>query len=96
MILLYSRRNHIINEQFTPCLCHAAPLLIALPLVEEVADGHKPYLLFRPVEKGYAVKNQSGKQLIVAYPTTAFGDFSSSLSISRLVPLNMASIIAFL
>jgi hypothetical protein len=67
-----------------------------LPLVEQVADRHQPNFLLRAVEEGDAIKNQSGKQLLVIYPTGAFFEGSSSLVTFRFVPLYMASIMTFL
>ena len=87
------------------CLCQPFELLTALPLVEQVPQRHEPDLLLRPMEERDAVKDKSGKQLIVpqgtfscafgtihlvAYPTTTFFE-SSSLSTFRFAPLNMAS-----
>ena len=76
--------------------CQTVKLLIYLPLVEQMTQRHEPNLPLRPVQKSYAVKNQPGKQLLVAYPTDTFFEDSSSLSILRFVPLNIASIMQFL
>ena len=76
--------------------CQTIKLLIYLPLVEQMTQRHKPDLQFGPVQQSDAVKNQPGKQLLVAYPTCAFFEDSSSLSILRFVPLNIASIMQFL
>ena len=76
--------------------CQTIKLLIYLPLVEQMTQRHKPDLPLGPVQQSHAVKNQPGKQLLVAYPTCAFFEDSSSLSILRFVPLNIASIMQFL
>lgn len=76
--------------------CKTVELFVNLPLVQQMADRHQPDLLLGSVKEGYAIKNQPGKQLLVAYPTCAFFEDSSSLSILRFVPLNIASIMQFL
>ena len=85
-----------IDVMFTLRFCPTVKLLIYLPLVEQMTQRHKPNLQLRPVQQCHTVKNQPGKQLFVAYPTDTFFEDSSSLSILRFVPLNIASIMQFL
>ena len=92
---LYSGKNYLVDVMLPFWFRHIVKLLIALPLVEQVTHGHQPNLLLRPVEQGHPVKDQSGKQFLIAYPTAAFFE-SSSDSTSRLVPLYIASMMAFL
>ena len=87
--------DDFINVILAFWLCQPVVLLVTLPLVEQMTDRHEPHLRLRPTEERNAVKNQSGKQLFIAYPTCAFFEFGS-LSTSRLVPLYMASMMAFL
>lgn len=96
ILSLYANRYDFVDVILAFELCQTVKLLVKLPLVEQMSDRHQPHFGFRPTEQGYAIKNQPGKQLFVAYPTNAFFEGSSSLSISRLVPLNIASIIASL
>ena len=77
-------------------LCHAVKLLVALPLVEQMADGHEPDLELCSTQQGYTVEYQPGKQRVVAYPTGTFFEDSSSLLTSRFVPLYIDSMIAAL
>ena len=94
--------NDVINVQFAFRLGQVVKLPIYFPLVEQVSYRHKPDLLFRSMKKGHTIKNQSGKQFFIAYPTGAFFDaappvtLSSSLSTWRFVPLYIASMMAFL
>lgn len=86
-------------------------LLVYLPLIQEMAEGHEPHLSLRPVQQRRTVKNKPGKQLLVpqgtfscacgtihlvAYPAKDFFAGPSSLSMYRFVPLNIASMIASL
>lgn len=99
---LYSSRYHFINVMLTLRFYQTVKLLIYLPLVEQMTQRHEPNLRLGPVQQSHAVKNQPGKQLFVApsaeiaYPTDTFFEESSSDSILRFVPLNIASIIQFL
>ena len=68
-------------------------LFIHLPLVEQSAKRHEPDLTLCSSQQGHAVKEQPGKQLLVACPVYAFFDGSGSLSTKRFVPLNIDSII---
>jgi len=88
--------NNLIDSVLTFYSCEPVELFVNLPLVEQVTDWHQPGLLLGPMEERYTIKNQSGKQLFVAYPTCAFFEGSSSLSTFRFVPLYMASMMAFL
>lgn len=92
---LYAGWDNFIYPVFPFRLCQPIELLVNLPLVEQSADWHKPDLTLRPMQERYTVKNEPGKQLLVAYPTTAFFG-SSSDSTSRFVPLYIASIMALL
>ena len=92
---LYTIRNNLINEYLSFRLRQAEELFVALPQVHQEADGREPRFFLRAVQMNCAVIQESGKQLIVAYPTSAFFE-SASLSIFRAVPLNIASVIAAL
>jgi hypothetical protein len=85
-----------INVVLPLWFCQTFELLIYLPLVEQVPQRHEPDLRLRPMKQSHTVKNQPGKQLIIAYPTCAFFEGSSSDSILRFVPLNIASMMLFL
>ena len=61
-----------------------------------MAEGHEPHLGLRPVQQRCAIEYEPGKQLIIAYPANGFFEGSSSLSMYRFVPLNIASMIASL
>ncbi len=76
-------------------LCQTVVLLMAFPQIEEKAERHQPELVLRKVQLCDAKIEKPGKQLLIAYPTyTFFG--SVSLSMLRLVPRNIASVIAVL
>ena len=92
---LNSSRDNIINEQFPLGLADPDKLLVALPQIQQIPERHQPRFLLGAPQGNRCIINQSGKQLLVAYPTgTFFG--SASLSTFRFVPRNMASMIASL
>ena len=68
---------------------------MALPQIQQQAKGQEHGFLRGKAQLGGAVIEKPGKQLGVCYPTCAFFE-SVSLSIFRLVPLYMASIMASL
>jgi len=94
--LLYTSRDNIFNVPFHLLRGEAIELLVDFPLVEERAEWHKPDFALRPVEKGHTIKNQSGKQFLIAYPADPFFELSSSLWTKRRVPLYIDVIIASL
>lgn len=71
-------------------------LFVNFPLVEERAEGHEPDFALRSTKQGNAIKDQPGKQLVVAYPTDPFFEGSSSLSTYLRVPRNIEAMIASL
>lgn len=90
---------------------HPVKLLVDLPLIQEMAEGHEPHLGLRPVQQCRTVEYEPGKQFfvpqgtlscacgtihLVAYPAKGFFAGASSLSMCRFVPLNIASMIASL
>ncbi len=86
MYELYIRWYDFIDVKLTLRFCQTVKLLIYLPLVEQMTQRHKPDLRLGPVQQSHAIKNQPGKQLLVAYPTCAFFEGSSSDSILPLFP----------
>ena len=93
--VLNSSRDNIVNEQFPLGLADPGKLLVALPQIQQIPERHQPCFLLGAPQGNRCIINQSGKQLLVAYPTgTFFG--SASLSTFRFVPRNMASMIASL
>src|SRR5699024_10979723 len=87
--------NHIVNGQLPLGFCHAEELLVALPQVQQQAEGQQHGFLRGKAQLGDTVIEKPGKQLGVCYPTSTFFE-SASLSIFRLVPLYMASMMASL
>ncbi len=69
---------------------------MATPQIEKQPDGHEPEVLRAHAHWYCGEIEKSGKGFFVRYPTATFFAFSSSLSILRLVPRNMASVIASL
>src|SRR5690554_2436433 len=99
---LNTHRNHIINCPGFLRLFNAMPLFVACPQIKKQSDGHEPKFLCIHTHLNCSIIKKPGKDFSVRYPTSTFFDaapletFSSSLSMSRLVPLNIASVIAFL
>ena len=89
-------RDNVLNKIFPLGLRQPVELLIHLPLIKQMTKRHEPNFILRPTEQGRAIENQSVKQLLVIYPTTAFFEGSSSDSTLRFVPLNIASMMLFL
>ena len=87
--------NHIVNGQLSLGLRHTEELLVALPQIQQQAEGQEHSFLRGKAQLGGAVIEKPGKQLGVCYPTSTFFE-SVSLSIFRLVPLYMASMMASL
>ena len=70
---------------------------MASPEIKKQTAGHKPENIRVHAHLNRAVIEEPGKQLVVVYPAFLFFDVgASSLSISRFVPLNMASVMAVL
>ena len=96
-IPLYIQWYNVVNGQVLLGLFHAQELFKACPQVKEQADGHEPEFICAHAHLYAAVIEKPGKQLIVIYPAMVFFvPGSSSLSTWRRVPLNMASVTAFL
>ena len=95
--------NDIVNRPGFLRLFHAEKLFVAGPQVQKQADGHEPEFLRAHTHLHRSVIKKSSKGFRVSlltqsvYSTCAFfKEVSSSLSTLRLVPLNIASVIAFL
>ena len=69
---------------------------MAFPIIHKLANGHEPRFLLGTVQVNRSVINKPGKQFIITYPAYVFFEPSSPLSIFRLVPRNMASVMAAL
>ena len=71
---------------------------MAGPQVQKQTDGHKPETLCAHTHLNCSVIKKSSKDFIVRYSTCVFfgAIFSFSLSTLRFVPLNIASVMAFL
>ena len=69
---------------------------MATPQIEEQPNGHEPEIFHAHAHRYRSEIVKSGKGFFVRYPTATFFALSSSLSILRFVPRNMASVIASL
>ena len=69
---------------------------MAFPIIHQLADGHEPCFLLGAVQVNRSVIHKPGKQFIITYPACVFFEPSSSLSMFRFVPLNIAAVIATL
>ena len=91
----YSIRDNIINVHLSLRFCHAGELPVAFPKVEQIAERHQPHFVETEMQLCRSEIQQSGKYFLVTYPTVTFFELVS-LSTLRLVPLNIASMMAFL
>jgi hypothetical protein len=46
---LYSIRYSLFNKMLPIGFCHSIELLIDLPLVKQMTEGHQPHFLFRTI-----------------------------------------------
>lgn len=95
--------NDIVDRPVFPWLFDAEKLLMAGPQVQKKSDGREPEIIRAHTHLHCAVIKKSSKGFRISlltlpvYSTSAFfKDVSSSLSTLRLVPGNMASVMAFL
>ena len=85
----------IVNVHLSLRFRHTGELTMALPKVEQIAERHQPHFVKGNVQLCRSEIKQSGKEFLITYPTVTFFELFS-LSTFRLVPLNMASMMAFL
>ena len=81
---------------FTLRFAYPVELLMAFPQIEKQTERHQPDFIHSQMKLADTEIQKPGKQFLVCYPTDAFFEGSSSLSILRLVPLSRASVIATL
>ena len=88
-------RDNFIDIYLPPRLRQSQKLPVAFPQIEQEAKRREPHLISRKVQLRRPVVEKPGEQFVIRHPICAFFG-SSTLSTLRRVPLDIASMIAFL